>query len=168
MLPNPILCPVRSKPRPTPQGGRRGLLVAAVAAGACAGRCRGLVATQPRRSRKSADATGDPFWALRWETPDGNPLAMASSRGVHLLNFLGNLVCAVRGRAFLPMLNDFYRQNRADGWQVLALAVDRPEPVRGFCDKCPGFSGRHGSHGRRRFGAHLGQCRRTPVFGCRR
>jgi hypothetical protein len=37
----------------------------------------------------------------------------------------------------LPLINDFYRQNKANGWQVLALAVDRLIPVQAFLQKMP-------------------------------
>ena len=120
-----------------PSGGRRSLLVAGVAMG---GLALGGALAWWLRSRgvpeKSADATGDPFWALQWETPDGNPLAMASFKGRPLLLNFWATWCAPCVEE-LPLLNDFYRQNRADGWQVLALAVDRPEPVRGFLRQMP-------------------------------
>lgn len=37
----------------------------------------------------------------------------------------------------LPLINDFYRQNKSNGWQVLGLAVDKREPVQAFLQKMP-------------------------------
>ena len=37
----------------------------------------------------------------------------------------------------LPLINDFYLQNKANGWQVLGLAVDKPQPVLDFLQKLP-------------------------------
>lgn len=79
---------------------------------------------------------GDPFWAQRWDTPDGGALAMASFQGRPLLLNFWATWCTPCVEE-LPLLNDFYRQNRANGWQVLAIAIDRPEPVRGFLRQMP-------------------------------
>lgn len=35
------------------------------------------------------------------------------------------------------MINDFYRINKAKGWQVLGLAIDKPAAVLGFLKKIP-------------------------------
>ena len=35
------------------------------------------------------------------------------------------------------MLDAFYRQNSAKGWQVLGLAIDQPSSVRKFLEKTP-------------------------------
>lgn len=35
------------------------------------------------------------------------------------------------------MLNAFYREQRAQGWQVLGLAIDQPAAVRTFLQKLP-------------------------------
>lgn len=130
--------PVQPETPPSnPAGGRRSLLVAGVALGGLA--LGGGVAWWLRSRgvpEKSADATGDPFWAMQWQTPDGSPLAMASFKGRPLLLNFWATWCAPCVEE-LPLLNEFYRQNRADGWQVLALAVDRPEPVRAFLRQMP-------------------------------
>lgn len=79
---------------------------------------------------------GDAFWARRWETPQGNPLPIRSFLGHPiLLNFWATWCppCIEE----LPLINDFYRQNKANGWQVLGLAVDKPAPVRAFLQKMP-------------------------------
>jgi thiol-disulfide isomerase/thioredoxin len=37
----------------------------------------------------------------------------------------------------LPLINAFYRENKANGWQVLALAIDKPTAVRSFLATMP-------------------------------
>ena len=37
----------------------------------------------------------------------------------------------------LPLINDFYRENKVNGWQVIGLAVDKPGPVQSFLQKMP-------------------------------
>lgn len=37
----------------------------------------------------------------------------------------------------LPEINQFYREAKSRGWQVLGLAVDQAEPVRAFLQKAP-------------------------------
>jgi thiol-disulfide isomerase/thioredoxin len=39
--------------------------------------------------------------------------------------------------AELPLLNEFYRENAAKGWQVMGIAVDQPSAVRGFLERTP-------------------------------
>ncbi len=39
--------------------------------------------------------------------------------------------------AELPLLSAFYTENKANGWQVLGLAVDKPEPVARFLAQTP-------------------------------
>jgi len=37
----------------------------------------------------------------------------------------------------LPLINAFYVNQKARGWQVIGLAVDRPAAVKGFLQKTP-------------------------------
>ena len=37
----------------------------------------------------------------------------------------------------LPLLDAFYTQNAAKGWQVLGIAVDKPSAVREFLNRLP-------------------------------
>lgn len=37
----------------------------------------------------------------------------------------------------MPLLDQFYRENAANGWQVVGLALDQPEPVRHFLARLP-------------------------------
>ncbi len=89
------------------------------------------------RRRRAADedaedvpATID-LWSLAFDGLDGAPVAMASWRGRPLLlNFWATWCgpCVVE----MPLLDRFAREQSPQGWRVLALAVDQPDPVRRF------------------------------------
>ena len=76
------------------------------------------------------------FWQLEFATPGGPALSMQSLRGRPLLlNFWATWCppCIEE----LPLLSSFYKENSANGWQVLGLAVDELEPVRRFLAHAP-------------------------------
>jgi thiol-disulfide isomerase/thioredoxin len=76
------------------------------------------------------------FWSLQWDTPQGSRLAMESFRGRPLLINFWATWCTPCVEE-LPLINDFYRQNSGNGWQVLALAVDKLAPVQSFLQRMP-------------------------------
>jgi thiol-disulfide isomerase/thioredoxin len=74
------------------------------------------------------DAASDALWRLSFDTPDGKMLAMSTLRGKPLLvNFWATWCppCIEE----LPLLDQFYRDNKVKNWQVLGLAVDQPSAV---------------------------------------
>ena len=76
------------------------------------------------------------FWSLKWNTPTGAVLAMASFKGRPvLINFWATWCppCVEE----LPLINAFFKENQANGWQVLGLAVDKPAQVQAFLSKTP-------------------------------
>jgi thiol-disulfide isomerase/thioredoxin len=76
------------------------------------------------------------FWDQQWPTPSGEMLNMKSLKGRPLLvNFWATWCppCVEE----LPLINSFYREHRANGWQVLALAVDQLAPVQKFLQAMP-------------------------------
>lgn len=76
------------------------------------------------------------FWDLQWETPSGPALSARSFLGKPLLiNFWATWCppCIEE----LPLINRFFGENKANGWQVLGLAVDRLAPVQSFLAKNP-------------------------------
>lgn len=76
------------------------------------------------------------FWSSQWDTPQGGRVAMQSFQGRPLLVNFWATWCAPCVDE-LPLINDFYRQNKVNGWQVLGLAVDKLAPVQSFLQKMP-------------------------------
>ncbi len=95
----------------------------------------GLVWWQ-RPAPDQPDAGALAFWSQSWEQPDGSTLAAAGLRGRPLLvNFWATWCppCVEE----LPLLDEFYRSGREQGWQVLGLAIDQPSAVRAFLGRRP-------------------------------
>jgi thiol-disulfide isomerase/thioredoxin len=109
------------------------------------------------------------FWAQRFPTPGGGELVMQSLRGKPLLiNFWATWCppCVEE----LPLLDRFYRENAANGWQVIGLAIDNPAAVRGFLGKMPlsfpiGLAGLGGSELGKSLGNLAGGLPFTVVIG---
>ncbi|MCF8210632.1 MAG: TlpA family protein disulfide reductase [Rhodoferax sp.] len=122
-----------SVPQAVPVWQRRWVVGALGAAAASAG----LGLAWWNFSDQAADSEPVPgFWGLQWDTPGGAILQAASFRGRPLLiNFWATWCppCIEE----LPLINRFFHEHRANGWQVLALAVDRLAPVQSFLSKNP-------------------------------
>lgn len=86
---------------------------------------------------RGAGAVPEPvpgFWASQWDRPQGGKLFLQSFRNKPLLlNFWATwcVPCIEE----LPRINDFYKANALNGWQVVAVAIDRMAPVQGFLKK---------------------------------
>jgi thiol-disulfide isomerase/thioredoxin len=88
--------------------------------------------------RTRVDDGGDSsgIWPMRFDQPDGGNLALAGLRGKPLLlNFWATWCPPCVSE--LPMIDRFYRDQQARGWQVVGLAVDNLAPVREFLGKRP-------------------------------
>lgn len=76
------------------------------------------------------------FWSHIWTTPGGATIGMAAFKGKPLLlNFWATWCPPCVDE--LPLIDAFYLKNKANGWQVLALAIDRMAPVEAFLAKLP-------------------------------
>ena len=115
------------------------------------------------------NAAADPPWALSFDTPDGQALPMRPFLGKPLLlNFWATWCppCVEE----LPLLDAFYQQQKANGWQVLGLAVDQPSAVRKWLLAKPlsfpvGMAGLDGTELSKSLGNLTGGLPFTTVFG---
>jgi thiol-disulfide isomerase/thioredoxin len=146
---------------------RRGLLAAAGLAAAGVGLGLGWWQSQGKVTPQSQPVDG--FWSLQWDTPQGAALRAEIFRGKPMLiNFWATWCppCVEE----LPLINDFYLKNRANGWQVLALAVDKPSAVNAFLGRMPldfpvGMAGLSGTELGRSLGNLTGALPFTVVIG---
>lgn len=150
---------------------RRNILyggAAAVAAAAGAGVAWWKIQPHQIPGGPPSAAVADPFWAMSFDTPDGQPLAMSTFRGKPLLvNFWGTWCppCIEE----LPLLNSFYGANKSRGWQLLGLAVDQPSAVRKWLQDKPldfavGMAGLGGTELSKAMGNTAGSLPFTVVF----
>ena len=146
---------------------RRGLLVGALAAGALAAGAG--VAWWRHSPRPEEDGAVDRLWTLNFDTPQGAALPMAGFKGRPLLvNFWATWCppCVEE----MPLLDAFFREHAAKGWQVVGLAVDQPSSVRTFLQRLPvtfpiGMAGLEGTELARSLGNASGGLPYTVVLG---
>ena len=79
---------------------------------------------------------GDGPWSLRFATPDGGELALASLRGAPLLLNFWATWCAPCVRE-MPALDRFHRAWSARGGHVVGVAIDQADAVREFLQRTP-------------------------------
>lgn len=117
------------------QSSRRGWL-AAVAGLALAGVGAGLAWRTSSRQSQALSAAENLFWQQKFTQLDGAMLATDTFKGKPLvLNFWATWCppCVEE----LPLIDNFFRQNKSKGWQVLGLAVDQAAPVTRFLAQSP-------------------------------
>ena len=148
---------------------RRNLLYAGAGAGV-AGVGAAWLTYQPQKTAPTQASAGqDAFWALSFDTPDGQPQAMSSFRGKPLLlNFWATWCppCVEE----LPLLDAFYKEQKSKGWQALGLAVDQPSAVRKWLQVKPlsfavGMAGLNGTELSKSLGNLAGSLPFSAVFG---
>lgn len=112
---------------------RRWLFASVASAAALAGVGLALWRTQPGDGTAASPL---PFWDMVFPTPDGAPMAMRALAGKPLLlNFWATWCppCIEE----LPLLDRFYAESSAKGWQVLGMAVDEAAAVTRFLAHTP-------------------------------
>jgi thiol-disulfide isomerase/thioredoxin len=111
--------------------GRRAALATGIALAALAG--AGLAWW---RSNSGAEVDLSRFWGSSFQMPGGDQVVLSALRGRPLLvNFWATWCPPCIDE--LPLLSDFYAENKANGWQLLGLAVDQLEPVQRFLARVP-------------------------------
>jgi thiol-disulfide isomerase/thioredoxin len=118
---------------PSSGASRRNLVLGAGAAAAVAGVGVALWRFEPQAVPK---VHTHPLWDLQFESPAGKGLTMGHFKGKPLLlNFWATWCppCIEE----LPMIQTFWRDNAANGHQVVALAIDQPSAVRRFLERQP-------------------------------
>jgi len=150
---------------------RRNLLyIGAAAAAGLAGVGVAWLKHEPQKLTTTQTNTAqDALWAMSFDTPDGQPQPMTSFRGKPLLlNFWATWCppCVEE----LPLLDAFYQEQKAKGWQVLGLAVDQPSAVRKWLQAKPlgfpvGMAGLGGTELSKSLGNLAGSLPFTAVFG---
>lgn len=121
------------------------------------------------RSRSPLGDAETALWAMSFEQPGGGSLALASLRGQPLLVNFWATWCPPCIKE-MPLLDRFYREQHARGWQVVGLAADNAEPVREFLGRLPmsfpiGLAGFEGVGLSRRLGNANGALPFTVVLG---
>ena len=109
------------------------------------------------------------FWTSRYERPEGGELDFSAFKGKPLLlNFWATWCppCVEE----LPMVDRFFRDHAANGWQVVGLAIDKPDAVRKFLVRTPvsfpmGIAGLQGTDLVRNLGNTAGGLPFTLVVG---
>lgn len=76
------------------------------------------------------------FWTQRFEAPSGPAVTLADFQGRPLIVNFWATWCPPCVKE-MPQIEQFYREHRSLGWQVLGLAIDGPTPVREFLKKVP-------------------------------
>ena len=140
---------------------RHALYVGAAAVAATAGFAVGL--RQHTAAALSPEAL-QALWEAEFDTPSGERLLMSRFQGRPLvLNFWATWCppCVEE----MPLIEAFYQQNQAKGWQVVGLAVDQPSRVRHFLAQSPfsypmGLAGFNGSE----LGQKLGNSQASLPF----
>lgn len=123
-------------PLPQTSDSRRRLLLGMTAAGAG---ILGVGAAWWRSQTPDAPPPTPPaegFWVSQFDMPQGGTVSMGAFQGRPLLVNFWATWCAPCVEE-LPLINDFYRKNKANGWQVIGLAVDKLAPVQAFLQKMP-------------------------------
>lgn len=148
-------------------GSRRNWLAAgvAVAAAAAGG---GFAWWRERAGSEDAGAV-ERLWGLTFQTPQGGSLAFASFKGRPVLvNFWATWCppCVEE----MPLLDAFFREHAAKGWQTVGLAIDQPSAVRTFLQRTPiaypiGLAGLEGTELTRTLGNTAGALPFSVLLG---
>jgi len=114
------------------------------------------------------EALPEPFWALRFEKPQGGELVLSELRGQPLLVNFWATWCPPCLQE-LPDLQRFQQAYRSKGWRVVGIAIDSPSAVRQFLQRMPldfdiGMGGLQGTELTRSLGNSAGSLPFTVII----
>jgi thiol-disulfide isomerase/thioredoxin len=113
---------------------RNALMVAVGAAAACAGAGLAWWRLRPSEQARSEPEKWAALWQLPFQTRDGKTTTLASFKGQKIIvNFWATWCPPCVDE--MPLLDRFYRENSAKGWQVAGIAVDQAAPVKKFIEQ---------------------------------
>lgn len=113
---------------------RRRLLLGAGLLATAAGVGGAWWALRARRGPVAEPVPG--FWAWQWPTPQAGVLALQSFQSRPLLINFWATWCGPCVEE-LPLINDFYKKNAVNGFQIVGIAVDQAPAVQAFLKKTP-------------------------------
>jgi thiol-disulfide isomerase/thioredoxin len=126
-----------------------------------------------RSSGVTQVAAGDPvpagLWEMQWDAPQGAPVQLQAFRGRPLLINFWATWCTPCVEE-MPAINDFFNKNKANGMQVVGLAVDKASAVTSFLQKLPidypiGMAGANGTDWAGRLGNPSGALPYSVLIG---
>jgi thiol-disulfide isomerase/thioredoxin len=118
----------------TPPPTRRGLLWSVAATAAAAG--LGLAVWRGGLFGRPAAPLAPGWWDTQWDGPQGEPVLLAAFKGRPLVINFWATWCAPCVEE-MPLLDAFYRENKAKNWQMIGIAIDQPSSVRRFLGQYP-------------------------------
>ena len=89
-----------------------------------------------RQAARKVQMAADRLMQERFADPQGGVVDMAALRGAPLLVNFWATWCPPCVHE-LPLLDRFYAENKANGWQVLGIAADRAQAVQAFLRRTP-------------------------------
>ena len=76
------------------------------------------------------------LWSSAFDLPSGDPVEWSKFRGNPLIINFWATWCTPCVEE-MPLIDRFYKENAAKGWQVVGLAIDQPSRVRSFLAQSP-------------------------------
>lgn len=114
---------------------RRNVLLAGVGlVAACSGAALAWWRLQPRQEARSEPEKWAALWRLNTQSRDGKITPMSNFKGQKIIiNFWATWCppCVEE----MPLLNRFYTENSANGWQVVGIAIDQASSVNKFLEQ---------------------------------